>query len=347
MLLETLKSVCWDAVPQKIQLELTLFNKANVQKNLRFTGELLRLVDLFKQNAIPIAAIKGPVLAHSVYGRISLREFSDLDVIVQEGDLSKAEEILTTLGYQADFADREYRSAFLSYQGQYAFRHSNTGISIDLHWQLSSKGVAFPFQSAEIWPRLEQVTIAGRTVRTLADDDLALFLVAHGTKEGWRCLSWVADFAMFIEKHPDLDWGNLLDRARRRGCSRSLLVGWQLAARLLGTQVDADLLGLAKNNMQARLTAEALDHRIRNEYPVPASGPELSELELCESRLQRARAIGNFLTTRTISDYVSMPLPRPLWRIYHLTRPFRLAGKIIRNPGSIKERRQRILSRFS
>ena len=121
MLLQTLKSVCWDAVPPKIQLELTLFNKANVQKNLLFTGELLQLLGLFQQNAIPIAAFKGPVLAHSVYGHISLREFSDLDIIVREADLSKAEDILTARGYQADFANRDYRSAFLSYQGQYAF----------------------------------------------------------------------------------------------------------------------------------------------------------------------------------------------------------------------------------
>ena len=153
MLLQTLKSVCWDAVPQKIQLELTLFNKANVQRNLLFTAELLRLLDLFQQNTIPIAAFKGPVLAHSVYGHLSHREFSDLDVIVREADLSKAEDLLTACGYQADFADRDYRSAFLRYQGQYAFRDSNTGISIDLHWRLFSKGVAFPLQLAEIWPQ--------------------------------------------------------------------------------------------------------------------------------------------------------------------------------------------------
>src|SRR5271154_5905816 len=79
MFLQTLKSVCWDAVPQKIQLELTLFNKANVQRNLLFTAELLRLLDLFQQNTIPIAAFKGPILAYSVYGHISDREFSDLD----------------------------------------------------------------------------------------------------------------------------------------------------------------------------------------------------------------------------------------------------------------------------
>ena len=48
MLLQTLKSVCWDAVPQVIQLELVRFNRANAQKNLIFTGELLRLLDSFQ-----------------------------------------------------------------------------------------------------------------------------------------------------------------------------------------------------------------------------------------------------------------------------------------------------------
>ena len=212
MLLQTLKAICWDAVPQKIQLELARFNKAHVQKSLIFTGELFRLLDLFQQSAIPIAAFKGPVLAHSVYGHISLREFSDLDVIVQEADLSKAEEILTACGYQADFADRDYRSAFLRYQGQYAFRDGNTGISVDLHWRLSSRGVAFPLQSTEIWPRLENVTLAGRTVPTLAHDDLALLLAAHGTKEGWRSLIWVCDFAEILRKYQDIDWGALFER---------------------------------------------------------------------------------------------------------------------------------------
>ena len=250
MLLQTLKSVCWDAVPQKIQLELTLFNKANVQKNLLFTGELLRLLGLFQQNAIPIAAFKGPVLAHSVYGDISLREFSDLDVIVQEADLSKAEDILTARGYQADFPDRDYRSAFLSYQGQYAFRHSNTGISVDLHWRLSSKGVAFPLQSAEIWPRLEKVTIAGRTVPTLAHDDLALFLAAHGTKEGWRSLIWVCDFAELLRKYQDIDWVAVLDRAQRSHSSRPLLLAIVLASTLLDAPAPVALIDRSSGRIQ-------------------------------------------------------------------------------------------------
>ena len=139
LVLQTIKSACWDNVPRKTQLEAILFNKANAQKNLIFTYELLQLFDVFTQNAIALAAFKGPVLAHSVYHHSSRREFSDLDVIIKESDLAKAEQILVDRGYEADFPDRDYRSAFLSYQGQYAFRHHHRGISVDLH----EKGVDF------------------------------------------------------------------------------------------------------------------------------------------------------------------------------------------------------------
>ena len=330
MLLQTLKSTCWDAIPEKIQLELTLFNKANVQKNLLFTGELLRLLDLFQQNGISIATFKGPVLAHSVYGDISLREFSDLDVIVQEEDLSKAEDILTARGYQADFADRDYRSAFLSYQGQYAFRHSSTGISVDLHWQLSSKGVAFPLQLAEIWPRLEKVVIAGRTVLTLAHDDLALFLAAHGTKEGWRSLIWVCDFAELLRKYQDIDWVAVLDRAQRSHSSRALLLAIDLASTLLDAPAPAALIDRTCKNSAIRALAEEAKLRMLRAVPEEELGEFLNSLNTHDRLRHRLWPIATLLTTRTVSDYQSMPLPKSLWGIYYLTRPFRLASKIVK-----------------
>ena len=337
MLLQTLKSVCWDAVPQKIQLDLTLFNKANVQKNLLFTGELLRLLDFFKQNGILIAAFKGSVLANSVYGNISLREFSDLDVIVQEADLSKAEEILTARGYQADFADRDYRSAFQSYQGQYAFRDGNTGISVDLHWRLSGKGVAFPLQSTEIWRRLERVTIAGRTVLTLAHDDLALFLAAHGTKEGWRSLIWVCDFAELLRNYQDIDWVAVLDRAQRSHSSRPVLLAIALASTLLDAPAPAALIDRVWKSLAVRKLVEEAKLRMLRAVPEEELEFFLNDLKARDRLRHRFLAIATLLTTRTVGDYEAMPLPKSLWGLYYFTRPFRLAGKMLKViPGSFE-----------
>jgi hypothetical protein len=327
LLRQSLKLACWDAVPQNIKLELEQFNRLNVQKNLMFFGELLRLVGLFHQNCIPIATFKGPVLAMSMYGDIALREFSDLDILIHEADLSKAESILAACGYQADFPDKAYRSAFLRYLGQYAFRHSKTGVSIDLHWRLASKGTAFPIRSAEIWPRLAQVTIAGRRLPTLAHDDLAFFLAAHGTKEGWRSLGWLCDFAEFLRSNHNIDWMAILARAQRSHSSRPLLLAILLASTLLDAPAPAELLRRAQNNSAVRSRAQAAQLRMLRTAPWGELEEFFNSLNARDKLRHRLFPVARLLTTRTVGDYQAMPLPKSLWGIYYLARPFRLASK--------------------
>jgi hypothetical protein len=328
MLFRNLKLICWDAVPQTTQLELERVNKANVQKNLVLTAELLRLIDLFQQNRIPIATFKGPILAISVYGNLALREFSDLDLLIQEADLRKAEKILTACGYQADFPDEDYRTAFVSYQGQYAFRHSKSEISVDLHWQFSSKSVAFPIQSTEVWSRLRQVTICSRIVPTLTFDDLALLLAAHGTKEGWRNLGWLCDYAELLRNCHNINWDAILARAQRADCSRMVLLAMFLASRLLDAPAPAHLVDKAQGLSAVR----ALARKARARMLQPDSQGEdwklLNGLNTHDRFWRRLWPVAiTLLTIRTVGDYKAMPLPKSLWRIYYLIRPFRLASK--------------------
>jgi Uncharacterised nucleotidyltransferase len=327
MLFQSLKSVCWDAVPQTTKLELERFNRANIQKNLEFTGELLRLFDLFQQNHIPVATFKGPILAVSVYGGLAMREFSDLDILVREADLRKAEDILAVCGYQADFPDQDYRSAFVSYQGQYAFRQSKTGISIDLHWRLSSKSAIFPIQSTEVWSRLRQVPIGSRMVPTLAHDDLALFLAAHGTKEGWRSLGWVCDFAELLRNCHDIDWAAIFERAQRSYSSRMLLLAVFLASTLLDAPAPAQLVDKARSSSAVRALAQKARSRMLRPDDQGEDWKFLNGLNLRDRFWPKLWPIAALLTTRTVGDYQAMPLPKSLWGIYYLTRPFRLASK--------------------
>ena len=44
LLLQSLKSVCWDAVPETTKLQLNDFNRRNIQTDLSIAGELLRLL---------------------------------------------------------------------------------------------------------------------------------------------------------------------------------------------------------------------------------------------------------------------------------------------------------------
>jgi Uncharacterised nucleotidyltransferase len=327
LLLQSLKTACWDAVPPSVRLELERFCKSNAQKNLLLAAELLRLLRSFNENEVPVVAFKGAILAEAVYGDLSLREFCDLDLLIRVQDLTKAEDILLACGYTAQFPDRDYRTAFLSYHGQYGFRRGQSDLWVDLHWQFSQEGVVFPLRAAEVWPRLIEETIAGRTAPSLAHDDLALFLAAHGTKEGWRSLLWLCDFAEFLRRFQDLDWIAILERAVRSHSSRQLLLAIELAATMLDAPAPAELLDRARNSPAVQSLARRAREGVLLTAP-KGSWEFRFGLNTHDKWLHRLLPIKTFLTTRTVGDHQAMPLPKSLWGLYYLTRPFRLAGHV-------------------
>ena len=327
MLRQSLKAVSWYFVPQSTQFELEQFYRSQVHRNLFFSGELLRLLGELQKNHIQVAVFKGVVLAEMIYGDISLRELSDLDIIVREADVPRAEDILAAEGYRADFPDRDLRSAFLRYQGQYAFRNKQTGMSVDLHWSLSSKGEVFPIRPEEIWSRLGHVMLCGRMVPTLAHDDLALYLAAHGTKEGWRYLKWVCDFGEFLRKYQNLNWETMLDRAEQSHTSRPLQLAVILASRLLDAPAPAKLIDKAWDSSAIRALASKAHARMLHAEPEGNLEVFLNGLNTHDRLTHRLWPVATLLTTRTLGDYQAMPLPKALWGTYYVTRPFRLVAK--------------------
>jgi hypothetical protein len=348
-LINALWKLDWIGVPAETKRSLLDFLQLHKAHSLLIARELIHISDELSRRTIRFATFKGASLAVGLYGDLSLREFNDIDLIVEEEQIERTEAVLGSLGYRPVLGGSVFRGTFLSYQKQFAFVHErNPNLAIDLHWDFVGTLVPFPISSAEVWNNLDELHLGGQVVPTLGRADLGLLLAGHGAKEGWRRLSWVGDFARFIENNRDVDWRTLLHRARQRGTGRSLLVGWLLAKQLFGALVDAELLELAESNVQARRVADALVQRIRGEHPLPVSQGEFGEPDLRENWLQRTQAIGNLFMTRTIGDYISMPLPRRLWWIYHFTRPFRLAGNAFSNRRSSLslEERDKLLSRI-
>ena len=96
----SLNSTCPERVPKDFLERLRSHFYANARHNLVLTAELLKLLGLLKTQQIPAIPFKGPVLAASVYGNLSLREFADLDILVRSKDALRAKDLLLSLGYQ-------------------------------------------------------------------------------------------------------------------------------------------------------------------------------------------------------------------------------------------------------
>ena len=326
-LIELLSSVDWKAVPDPMREELEEFQRWHLLRTLEIAEELASVVRTFQSHGIRFALFKGAALSLQLYGRLAAREYNDLDLIVPLADVAHAEELLSVRGYRPAFADRRFRRFFLGHQGQTAFRRDGGTVDLDLHWTFSGSFLPFPLRDREIWDRLTSVSVAGVDVPTLAPADTVLLLAGHGTKEGWRSLMWLRDFAFAVERWRDLDWADIHRRAGRNGCGDSVLLACALAEQVLATPGPSALAQAIAANDRVAALAASLGARLREGN---LDKRHLDDLALCDRRVDRWRAGLGFALAPTPGDFDALPLPRALWPAYYLLRPVRLMAKAVR-----------------
>ncbi len=330
-LLHALRSPQCSVEASEIKEKLERFEWAQAARNLTFTRELLRIADKLDSRGIPFATFKGATLALTLYGGLARREFNDIDLIVRHADMPAAEEALQSCGYRAMFGAAHYRSAFLAYQQQHMFVNDDSSIGIDLHWGFAPKGIPFPIHAGTIWGNLETVQIGGRQIPTLGRDDLAILLAGHGTKERWRSLDWICDFAFFYDSHTEIDWSALIARARRIRCERPILLGCTLISELMGISVNPKILQSARSEPSIQALVRSIVTGLSAssiEADAVAAGNRV-DFVLCETSIQKLNVLLRLCFIPTVGDYETMPIPRSLWPLYHVTRPFRLARKLL------------------
>ena len=328
-LVDGLYRMSWENVPAEARAAFEDFRWLHGVRALVLSEALLDMSEAFTDAGLRFATFKGPALALALYGDVSRREYTDVDIIVAPEQIDQAERLLLTLGYHADSGDPAFRHAFLDYLRQYAFVHPGKNATVDLHWDFTGTHVPFPLTPSDVWRDLDSLAIGGRTVPTVSGENLALLLAGHGTKEAWRCLGWVCDFAMLIERLPDLDWSRVLERARGRACGDTVLLGCAMARKLLDTPVPPALAGALERSRRVRDLAELLTRHLGQSPPEATVQENFSDFYLCESWFDRLKGALRLSFTRTTGDYEALKLPPALWPLYHVTRPFRVGAKVL------------------
>src|SRR5262249_47329561 len=110
-------------------------------------------------------------------------------------------------------------------------------------------------------------------------------------------------------------------------CSRSLELAMLLASALLDAPVPQKLVAKARSNLAVRALADKAQRRMLSSAPTGELREFLNGLNTHDRLRHRLWPIATLLTTRTVGDYNAMALPKSLWSMYYVTRPFRLAAK--------------------
>jgi hypothetical protein len=235
LLYQSLSTTCPEAVPEAILSQLRNHSHSNAFRNLSLTKELLLLLNLFESNGIKAIPFKGPILAAWVYRNLALRQFGDLDILVSRRDYLKTKNLLISQGY--------YELPLnLNWEAQMV--HEKSGVNVDLHWGITPIERPFKFNFERLWSRLEPVSLAGTTVKSLSSEDLLLILCVQIARNCWEQneqLSQICDISELLRVHPAMDWEHVIKEASKLGGKRMLFFGLLLASSLLGTALPKEI----------------------------------------------------------------------------------------------------------
>jgi hypothetical protein len=301
-----------------------------VAQNMQMAGELIRILELLKENAIQALAFKGPALAQLAYEDITLRQYCDLDILIKKQDISRCIALLEEDRYIPEIALAEdTRETFFGCVNVIGL---GKNIRIEIHWELVSKNYAIDWQEKILWAKNDTTTISGSAVPVLASNTHLLYLCAHGAKHLFERLEWICDIDRFIRSKPDLAWSDLFEDARSLGIERIVLLGLYLSHTLLDLPLPENIKSGVSNN---RVVKKLGQHIIDLHFSTPdRQGRSYGSFSLLwrmrENPTDRLRFAYRALFAPKIDDFKYIALPRHLVFLYPLIRPFRLGSKYFR-----------------
>jgi hypothetical protein len=325
---------CPDAVPSEFLAELRQLYRVHSRHNLRMAAELLRLLQLFASHEIQAIPYKGPLLALVAYGDIALRQFIDLDILVSRKDIGKARDLIFSKGYRLRYSFTKKRERIhLKRACEFTFEHPQQTM-LDVHWRFAADYLGSGPDAEAVLKRRVPIQLEGKTVHSLAPEDLLLLLCQHGTLHSWARLATVSDLAHLIQAQGAWDWPEILQRSKDAGIHRQVLLGLSLAQEVLKAPVPPAVLREADATPSvARLRRQV------TEIMLPRGEEDLGFVEQTSFYLQtrdsfkdRLAHVCIRLAIPTVEDWEWAPLPDSCYWLYFLLRPIRLAMQGVIKP---------------
>ena len=305
-------------------------DKANTHRTLWLTLELLNIHRHLQARGLEVLPYKGPVLAEALYGNVTLRQFSDLDLLVRSTDLGKIKAALAELGYApglqlAQAAERDYlKSGY-----EYTFDGARGRNLLEIKWQILPRFYSVGFDVNDFFERATGVTIEGQKLRTLCEQDLMLVLCVHAAKHAWKQISWLCDIVQLARSNA-LDWAELQAHARDLGIMRIVAVTFLLAHKLLGAPVSEQLSAETEKDGESEVLAQHILSLIvaEEEFDPESMAYFRLMVRLRERPQDRFSFCWRLLLTPGAGEWEAVRLPSALFPLYRAVRVCRLTGRL-------------------
>ena len=234
-----------ERVPSKVMEELKEGYLGSAAHTLFYEDFFKTLFPSFQEAGIPFVLIKGPSMAYEFYHPVEMRPYSDIDLVIQDGDYEGAKSVLSGLGMKVTDPEREgirkkyFNSVPFSKPGEET-------ILLDLHWEtLMISWNRQPFlRGREVWEHIRWIRVSDLRLPVLQPQMLIHYLCLHlALHHQFGNLLTLCDLDLAIRKlGREVDWDRILQQAVGLKIKKPIYYSLRLASALLETPVPISIL---------------------------------------------------------------------------------------------------------
>lgn len=191
-------------VPPKAILSLRNSYFQTLMLNSRRINNLQEILKLFAEKNMQVIGLKGVILVQLVYKDLGLRPMSDIDLLVEEADLQRAEKIMNRLGYRTHVSGiKRFFLNFLTRKHQLPiFSNIQNNTFIEIHSDINP-----PINQYKADLQLfkdKSIFLKNSLLKTFSPEDLLIHLCLHLDRHffihGKFRLAWISDILELLRK---------------------------------------------------------------------------------------------------------------------------------------------------
>jgi hypothetical protein len=293
-----------DLFGSEIASGLALMRTKLQRDNLLLLALAEQALDLLLAAGVQPLALKGLDLLHRIYDRFDERSMDDVDLLLRPSDLPRALAALEAAGWHP--LPEPQRTHYIRSSHHLPVRSpAAIPVDLELHWNLVQDR-RFRLPVGELFARARPLTVSGRQLLRLEDNDLAAHLLLHHFAHYFdRRLKWAVDLQALV-RLPGFSWEVVGERLRSWGAGAAAGMSLRHLHKLVPEAIPPAALA-ALPVARWRL---ALTRPLRSDHP----------LELFRAR--DARSVQLYLA----AVLLERPLDLPAWMLRRARRDQRASS---------------------
>ena len=282
---------------------------------------------------IPALVLKGPASSIELYGGAFVREFDDIDILVNLPDVEPVIFAMAELGYKTENYHR-IKNADLSSNRliqrshHVSFSREDRPFRVEIHDRTGWESELFKRDDIDsVFGNSATLEESGNLIEAPTLANHAVLIITHGVKHAWCLLHWVLDAAALLNRDDPSLHRNVAARMRSLGMKRQLKLTCDLVKRLypieLPPAIEATIFNEPELDGSVDFALEQLQTGGR--YIRSPKNARIFRMKYSLSLLPRvkdkAASIFSPFKIHQI-DIETLPLPRQLFFVHFLVRPF-------------------------